>query len=76
MPPRPTFKVLSADEIVKLEKILVELEGSHLLRGIAYVEAGVLDEAAAEIRIFASQNPESKAAELLLKHVEQMQLRH
>ena len=70
-PPAPEarFRILDRgtdDELRRLERTNMR---SHLVRGIFYAQAGLLDEAEREFRALAMANPKSPVAQGLLQSV-------
>jgi predicted anti-sigma-YlaC factor YlaD len=66
--PEPKFKVLdanAANEIAAAKRS----GGSHLVLGILYANAGLLDESEREFQILAKQNPSSSVVKKLLQKV-------
>lgn len=63
-PPAPpaTFSVVPHTDAERLARA----PESHLIRGILYANAGVLDQAAEELEQLRAQNPESEAVRQLL----------
>jgi hypothetical protein len=72
VPPDPEarFRVLGASEVADLERGLETSRGSHLIRGVLYARAGVLDEAEEQFRALAHENPASEVAARLLRILE------
>jgi predicted anti-sigma-YlaC factor YlaD len=70
-PPAPQvkFRVLEGSKANELWRARQTYGSSHLVMGLLYVEAGLLDEAEAEFRALAKANPESTIAQQLLKRV-------
>ena len=66
-PPEPPamFKVADASEADRLER----LPASHLVRGVLYANAGLLDDAERELAALSVQNPNSEVADRLLKQI-------
>jgi len=73
-PPAPEarFRVLSGPEEAGIAQLKASGRDSHLLLGIRYAQAGVLDDAELELRAAREQNPQSSAVAALLASVEQM----
>lgn len=73
-PPAPEarFRILGASEEADIAQLKASGRDSHLLLGIRYAQAGVLDDAELELRAARDQNPESPAVAALLASVEQM----
>jgi hypothetical protein len=66
-PPDPParFMVAEAPDAVRLER----LPASHLVRGVLYANAGLLDDAERELAALSVQNPNSEVADRLLKQI-------
>ena len=66
-PPAPParFTVADASDAVRLER----LPASHLVRGVLYANAGLLDDAERELAALSVQNPNSEVADRLLKQI-------
>lgn len=67
--PEARFKVLDkemADEVLKTRRAYRD---SHLLSGLVYAQAGLLDEAEREFELLARVNPKSAVARKLLRSV-------
>ena len=62
--------VLSEGKRAELEQWTSSARGSHLVMGVAYARAGLIDDALREFRSLAQQNPESSLARQLLEQVE------
>jgi hypothetical protein len=67
LPPDPEakFKVLDAQEADRLGR----LPASHLVRGVLYANAGLLDDAERELMALSVQDPDSGVADRLLKQI-------
>lgn len=63
-PPAPeaSFRVLDSASLAELETARRENSDSHLLLGILYANAGLLDDAERELQLLANANPESSVA--------------
>ena len=72
-PPQPTFKVMGEKQLVEFGNAIADLQGSPLLRGIVYLEAGVLDAAEQEFADLAAKNPKSIILKSILDNVHRMQ---
>lgn len=70
-PPEPEarFKVLSDNERLNVESISRSASKSHLAMAVAYVQAGLLDDAAEQLQILAKENPDSQVPEKLLAQI-------
>lgn len=66
-PPAPParFTVADASDAERLE----QLPASHLVRGVLYANAGLLDDAERELAALSVQNPNSEIADRLLKQI-------
>ena len=66
-PPDPPakFKVLDAQDADRLGR----LPSSHLVRGVLYADAGLLDDAERELMAVPAQDPGSRVADRLLKQI-------
>lgn len=60
--PEAKFTVLDRQKAGELERLRRRFPRSNLLLGIAYAEAGLVDDAAREFEKLAKQNPQSKIA--------------
>jgi hypothetical protein len=65
--PDARFMVISADAAAAIKKARSVQPRSNLLLGIAYAEAGMIDEAKAEFSALAKKNPNSATARRLLR---------
>jgi predicted anti-sigma-YlaC factor YlaD len=65
--PEPKFKVLDANAANEIAA--AKRSGSHLVLGILYANAGLLDESEREFQILARQNPNSVVVKRLLQKV-------
>lgn len=76
-PPAPEarFRVLSRAQAESLQRGEKLYAGSHLMLGLLYSGAGLLDEAEREFRALLSANPDSQAAQRLLKNIELLKAR-
>lgn len=70
-PPAPVarFGVLSREAAAELNKRTQECSGSHLLLGMVYARAGVLDKAERELKLLVHDNPTSALPKALLRSV-------
>jgi hypothetical protein len=70
-PPEPEarFAVISEAELRKLDQVLQFSPRSHLVAGVAYAQAGLLDEATAEFAELAKENPESEIPKRLIEQI-------
>lgn len=75
-PPAPEarFEVLSPTDVVRLQRAENDLAGSHLMLGLLYAQAGLLDEAEQELVQLTKENPKSVVAKNLLGSIKR--LRH
>ncbi|HEY7616776.1 MAG TPA: hypothetical protein VH744_08235, partial [Terriglobales bacterium] len=71
-PPAPEakFRILEAEKAAELERARREHAGSHLLLGVLYARAGVLDEAEKEFQALVGMNPQSEASRNLLSNLQ------
>ncbi|PYX30588.1 MAG: hypothetical protein DMG80_11910 [Acidobacteria bacterium] len=68
--PEAKFKVIDAAKVEELTQIRRSDPHSHLLLGLAYASAGLLDDSARELRRLVAANPKSSVAKSLLRSVE------
>ena len=66
--PEAHFRLLSGEKTRELQT-LVQSNDSHLLRGVMYAKAGLLDEAERELQALLKMNPRSSIARRLLQNV-------
>jgi anti-sigma factor RsiW len=73
-PPAPEarFKVLSQSGLEELSAAETSDSSSHLLRGVLYARAGLLDEAEREFQALQQKNPRSPLARKLLRNLRQL----
>jgi hypothetical protein len=73
-PPAPEarFKVLSQAGLEELSAAETSDPTSHLLRGVLYARAGLLDEAEREFQALRQSNPRSPVARKLLRNLRQL----
>jgi len=71
VPPAPEarFKVLERDRVDEVLKTKRDYPDSHLLSGLAYAQAGLLDDAERAFQLLAHENPKSDVARKLLRNV-------
>lgn len=71
MPPEPParFRILSEVEVADFEKANRAAGDSHLARGLAAADAGLIDEARREFDLLAGANPDSPLVRQLLEQV-------
>lgn len=69
--PDAKFKVLDAAKASEIGQAKRKYKNSHLLLGILYANAGLLQEAENEFQALLKQNPKSEAARKLLQKVRQ-----
>lgn len=76
-PPAPEarFRVMSRAQAESIERGEKLYAGSHLMLGLLYSRAGLLDEAEREFRALVAANPDSQAAQRLLKNIELLKAR-
>jgi lipopolysaccharide biosynthesis regulator YciM len=63
--------VLDADAHDRLTRLEKAAPNSRLARGVAYAQAGLLDEAEAELQKLLKENPRSRVARDLLRSLRQ-----
>lgn len=68
--PDAKFKVLDAAKANEIEQARKRYRNSHLLIGILYANAGLLDEAAGEFQMLLKKNPKSDLARKLLRKIQ------
>lgn len=68
--PDAKFKVLDAPKTNEIEQAKKRYADSHLLLGIVYANAGLLDEATSEFQMLLKKNPKSELARKLLRQVQ------
>jgi anti-sigma factor RsiW len=66
------FHVLSGAEAEAVAKTRREHAGSHLVLGVVYARAGLLDDAERELRALAQANPDSRVAKGVLQRIESL----
>ena len=66
---RVKFKVLEQAKVEEVERARRSHAKSHLVMGLVYAEAGLLDEAAREFEALLRDNPQSPIARRLLQNV-------
>lgn len=69
--PQARFRVLDADANDRLTRLEKAAPNSRLARGVAYAQAGLLDEAEAELKELLKENPRSQVARDLLRSLRQ-----
>lgn len=69
--PQARFRVLDADANDRLTRLEKAAPNSRLTRGVAYAQAGLLDEAEAELKELLKENPGSQVARDLLRSLRQ-----
>jgi hypothetical protein len=67
--PDAKFKVLEQSQAEALERAKQAYGHSHLLLGILYAQAGLLDNAEQEFQALSEANPRSRVAQTLLHSV-------
>jgi anti-sigma factor RsiW len=75
--PRPPdaearFRILDADHRQSLDRQLVDAGSSNLLRGLAFIRAGTLDDAEAAFSALAAANPKSPLPHDLLENARRL----
>ncbi len=71
-PGEAKFKVLETEKIEELRQFRTQFPGAHLVLGIMYARAGLLDEAERELQLLVGANPESTLANKLLDSLRQV----
>lgn len=69
--PQARFRILDADAHERLTRLEKAAPNSRLARGVAYAQAGLLDEAEAEFVRLLKENPRSQVARDLLRNLRQ-----
>ena len=69
--PQARFRVLDADANDRLTRLEKAAPTSRLARGVAYAQAGLIDEAEAELKELLKENPRSQVARDLLRSLRQ-----
>ena len=67
--PEAKFKIVSQSRLADIEKAKRSAGNSHLLLGVVYANAGLLDDAEREFQILLKNNPKSDIAKKLLSKV-------
>jgi cell division protein FtsB len=67
-----SFRVLDSAKVDELEGASRDHANSHLLLGVLYVNAGLLDDAEREFRALANANPQSDVARKLMRVVKSL----
>ena len=67
--PKPKFKVLEQGQANELDRARENYKGSHLILGVLYQRAGLLDRAESEFQALLDANPQSGVAERLLRNL-------
>ena len=67
--PQAKFRVLDAASVNELQQARQTYSSSHLVLGLLYARAGLLDEAEKEFRALQKANPDSALARRLLSQV-------
>ena len=73
--PEARFIVLNASEAAELKKAKKKYYNSHLLLGVLYARAGLLDDAEWEFQALARANPKSAEAKNFLRNIEALRRR-
>lgn len=73
--PEAKFKILERAKAEELERAKQTYANSHLMLGILYAQAGLLDDAEREFEALSAANPNSRVAENLLRSVKAMRRR-
>ncbi len=66
---RVRFKVLEQSKLDEIKRARSAHPGSHLIMGVLYAEAGLVEDAEREFKELVQANPESTAAQKLLRSV-------
>ena len=67
--PRAQFKTLEEEKMREINQVKRGRAGSHLVLGVLYARAGLLDDAEREFQLLVKANPHSEAARMLLSRV-------
>jgi hypothetical protein len=67
--PEAKFKVLEGAKLAEIERAKKNYAGQHLVLGVLYAQAGLLDEAERELQALVAANPDSPEAKSLLRSV-------
>jgi hypothetical protein len=67
--PQARFKVLEQPKVDELDRAKYTYANSHLILGVLYAQAGLLDDAERELKVLAAVNPHSRVAQKLLRSV-------
>lgn len=70
--PEARFRVLEKEKLDEISRARKDYPDSHLLAGLLYAQAGLLDEAEREFQILARRNPKSAVAQRLLTAARRM----
>ena len=73
--PEARFKVLEKNKLDEIGRARKEYPESHLLTGLLYAQAGLLDEAEREFQILARRNRKSPIAQRLLRAIKNLRSR-
>lgn len=68
--PEAKFKVLEQSRLSEIERAKRKYAGQHLILGLLYADAGLLDEAERELQALVAANPDSAAARSLLRSLQ------
>jgi anti-sigma factor RsiW len=68
--PRAQFKVVELEKLEEINRVKRAHPDSHLVLGILYARAGLLEDAEREFRLLANANPRSQVAKRLLSRVQ------
>jgi hypothetical protein len=68
--PEARFRVLGAAQEVEIARARSEWGGSHLVLGLLYARAGLIDDAQREMQTLREQNPDSDVVAGLLKSIQ------
>ena len=77
-PPAPEarFRVLEENARAEVARARGRWSDSHLIIGVVYASAGLLDEAEQELRLVSRQNPDSQPLAAIRARVEQLRANH
>ena len=68
--PEARFRIIEAAKAEALAQVRHSQTRSHLVLGLAYADAGLLDDAERELRKLSAANPKSSVAKSLLRSVQ------
>ena len=67
--PRAQFRIADAEKLEEINRVKSTRPDSHLVLGILYARAGLLEDAEREFQLLANANPRSQVAGRLLRRV-------